>query len=123
MQKLIFLRNGQRDAEHLYKIPHLEMYYPDGEFQLLGFNEFKKRKLANFKDVKYDVYWVSTIPTILNLYNDNNEPYWWNEKESKWEIYFIEDDKLKDIQEYTDKEIRKAHNIEKMYLVGVFDDE
>ena len=50
--------------------------------------------------------------------------YGWNEEENHTDIYlYVEElDKYVRIDELTDKDIRYAHNIEKMYLSGVFDE-
>ena len=48
--------------------------------------------------------------------------YGWNEETNSPEIYIKQKDgSLKNISELTQREIRQAHNIEKMYMAGEFD--
>ena len=122
MKKLIFLRNGEKDAEKLMKYDDLICYYIDGEIQLLGFRNFED-KISQKEDILENLYTVTTYPCLLSLMGNDGNPMWWNENEHKWEIYFVEKGKLKNIQEYTDRELRMAHNIEKLYLSGGLDNE
>lgn len=121
MKKLIFLRNGEKDAEKLMKYDDLICYYIDGEIQLLGFRNFED-KISQKEDILENLYTVTTYPCLLSLMGNDGNPMWWNENEHKWEIYFVEKGILRNVQEYTDKELRIAHNIEHLYLRGGLDD-
>ena len=60
-------------------------------------------------------------PALLNAKNEHSDPIWW--QNNKWEIYFVVKDELVNIQEFTDKELRMAHNIENLYLNGGLDND
>jgi len=110
MKKLIFLRDGC-DVK-LSIAAQVSVLSLDIEIGALGY----KKAVENAKKSNYDWY-ITTYPTILRSID------WWNEEEQKFEIYIpTKKGKLKNIQEFTDKEIRHAHNIENMFLGGVFDD-
>lgn len=100
---------------------NLSSHFIDIEFNSIGYNEVLNR-LNNSTEFNLYDYIVTTYLSILSAHDEKSDPIWWNEEEHKWEIYFIENGKLKNIQEYTDKELRQAHNIEKLYLTGGLDD-
>jgi hypothetical protein len=66
-----------------------------------------------------DAVVLTNLPYLLS--ND----YAWNEAEGKSEIYLYSvingDAKFRNISELTNREIRHAHNVEKMYRSGAFD--
>lgn len=82
------------------------------EFDAYYHHELSKAVLAQIRDSG-----IQTIVTTHNtsvMSNDLLRP----------DCYFIlEDNKMKSIAESTNKELRKAHNIEKMYRAGAFNDE
>lgn len=123
MKKLIFLRNGIL-GDNYFKVKdnlNLSSHFIDIEFNSIGYNEVLNR-LNNSTEFNLYDYIVTTYPSILSAHDEKSDPIWWNKEKHKWEIYFIENGKLKNIQEYTDKELRQAHNIEKLYLTGGLDD-
>lgn len=108
MKKLIFLRDGAINRLCLELAP----YNIDIDIECLGY----KKALKFFQHIE-NGWFASTCPTILHSID------WWNEEEQRFEIYIpTKKGKLKNIQEFTDRELRRAHNIEKMFLAGVFDD-
>lgn len=120
MRKLIFLRNGNNEYNELYKnkFPVNELVDLDSIIQVFGF----KHLVNNFpKDYKF---FITTYPAVLsiNVVDEKYNSIWWNEEEHKWEIYFVENGKLKPINEYTNRELRQAHNIENLYLNGGLDE-
>lgn len=128
MKKLIFLRNGilGDDWFHTKENLNLSSYYIDVSINTDGYKSIvDKLGLASVIMSEYSRwdYIVTTYPCLMSAHNHKNDPLWWNEDEHKWEIYFVEKGELKNIQEYTDKELRMAHNIEKLYLSGGLDNE
>lgn len=120
-KKLIFLRNGIEDFKSLNFGLEPYCYCIDNFINAYGYN--KTIDMLNNDNFIYRTDYVMTsCPTILDARNDESDNIWWNEEEHKFEIFFVEDGKLKNISEYTTRELRKAHNIEKLYLNGGLDD-
>lgn len=119
MQKLIFLRNGML-IDYYDNLIECEEYKNnthtiiDSDICTLGFKEIERR-LKETDEYNQFEYLITTCPALL----DNDR--WWNDETSRWEIYFVENKELKSIHEYTDKWLRQAHNIEKLYLNGGLD--
>ena len=123
MKKLIFLRNGCFDYFELIrdKKPN-NSYDLDLDIKGLGYKKVEERLGNNFESYEQYEYFYTTCPSLLSAHDYKADPLWWNENEHKWEIYFVEKGKLKNIQEYTDRELRIVHNIEHLYLRGGLDD-
>lgn len=119
-KKLIFLRKGNSEFQHLTKL-NCEIAYQiiDVDKQMFKYGYNNALEIIRKIECKW---FITTCPTVLSATDEHNNHLWWNEKKQTWDIYFVENGKLKRIQEFTDKELRKAHNIEKMYLNGVLDD-
>ena len=138
-KKLIFLRNGQQDFNVVYK--YIPSNYKE-PWDILNGN-YELRPELGLEGMPYDIdecirekgyvnaveylhgmlnnIYTTTCPAILSAHDENFDPMWWNEEEHKWEIYFIEDYMLKNISEFTTRELRAAHNIERLYLNGGLD--
>lgn len=102
------MRDGAIDRLWLKIAP----YNIDSDIECFGY----KNALKLFRDIEND-WFATTCPTILYSID------WWNEEEQKFEIYIpTKKGKLKNIQEFTNRELRQAHNVEKMFLGGEFDD-
>lgn len=73
--------------------------------------------MVNHNEIAYD-----NVAILSNSLVALSHEYGWNEREGHTDIYIWRFDlnKYVRIDELTDKEIRKAHNIEKMYRAGVF---
>ena len=80
-------------------------------------NREKLGALANLEQHGSPVYVLTN--SLLAL----SHTYGWDEEENHTNIYlWVEDlDKYVRIDDLTDKDIRQAHNIEKMYIAGAFD--
>lgn len=115
MKKLIFLRYGRDDVHKLMDFfgtpPILPVADIDIYIQQFGYN----KTINAIIDYKNEGFYITTYPSILH-----NE-FWWNKEKGFWEIYFVENNKIKNISEYTDRELKQSHNIEKLYLAGDFD--
>ena len=106
----------------------MKIYFEDGEISnytplvdgiiidaRYGFyDNYRRLKLIDdSKDSDAVVYTNS----LVALDND----WCWNEKEHRPELYFRDIAGVwKNCTELTDKEIRRAHNLEKMYIAGSF---
>ena len=111
MKKLIFLRDGEKSRKLLDYVRANYTYSAEWYIHQYGYEE----AINKIKELDHE--WLMTeTPTVLRSID------WWNEDEQKFEIYIPTETGLKNIQEFTDKEIRHAHNIENMFLGGVFDD-
>ena len=66
---------------------------------------------------------VDKVVVFTNSLIALDHRYGWNHKENHTDIYIWVDEleEFKRIDSLTDKEIRYAHHIEKMYLAGVFE--
>ena len=114
MKKLIFLKDGEKSRKLLklfYVCPN-RTHSAEWYIHQYGYEE----AINEIKELDHE--WIMTeTPTVLRSID------WWNEDEQKFEIYIpTEKGKLKNIQEFTDKVIRHTHNIENLFLGGVFDD-
>lgn len=68
---------------------------------------------------------ASKFSIITNdLFVWGNDIAWWNDKENKCQAYILKEVNGKwteiNIQDLTEKELRKPHNIVKMYTAGAF---
>lgn len=115
-----------------------KLYFYDGEldFDKLCINNILNNNMINFLilDGKFGhnanvksfrefqkSFWDTNnciILTNMTFFLDN---IFWNEEEDKPEIYILKSEKWYNITDLTDKKIRKVHNIEKLYLSGLFD--
>ena len=107
----------------------MKIYFEDGELHRPNNIDFKYKyivdagsgysnndallRVIKFTDNDASVYTNSLVAL------DNG--FAWNEELKVPEIYLVRDDKFIRIDELTEKELRKAHNIMKMYMAGVFD--
>lgn len=118
VRKLIFMKHGMLyDYNNFLKTKeYKECTHTcvDVDIQGFGFKELLKRIENNAVEYNVD-YLLTTCPTLLR------SDLWWNEEKGEWEVYFIEKDKIVPISEYTDKWLRKAHNLELVYLNGGLD--
>lgn len=112
-KKLIFIRYGVC----IENFSNFSYPFIDNEILSWGYNKAIKDIIESKTE-----WYITACPTVLSATYDDNEPIWWDDTERTWNIYFIEKGKLRRIQEYTDKELRKAHNICKVYLNGILDD-
>ena len=115
MKKLIFLRDGEEKLNYVWLYDTINTW--DTYNLDIWINEHGYKKAVDFAE-KFNCKWfLTTCPTMLHSIN------WWNEEEQKFEIYIpTKKGKLKNIQEFTDRELRQAHNVEKLFLGGEFDD-
>jgi hypothetical protein len=106
MIKLYFV-----DGEITAKISRI-LYGQDSIYLtgLYGYSE----TLNQLKELTYVKIIISNLPYLLNLF--------WSEESQRHEVYIWQEDlnDFKHISELTNKEIRKEHNIEKMFRNGAF---
>lgn len=123
MKKLIFLRNGCFDYFELIgnKKPN-NSYDLDLDIKALGYKKVQERIRNNFETYEQYEYFYTTCPTVLNMHDCKADSIWWDKDKNFWQIFFVEEGKPRNIQEYTDRELRMAHNIEHLYLRGGLDD-
>lgn len=109
MKKLMFLPYGKKEktVENIERILHIRPF-------LLELSNGYEQDVEFINNTEIELF-VTAVPTFLNL-----SDVWWNEKELKFEIYFYSNGKIKNIQELTEKWIRQAHNIERMFLNDAF---
>ena len=113
MKKLIFYRDGANICVIMNNTDDERgIYNLNFDINRYGY----KNAIKRFKNID-SLWFATTCPTILYSID------WRNEEEQKFEIYIpTKKGKLKNIQEFTDRELRQAHNIEKLFLGGEFDD-
>jgi hypothetical protein len=72
---------------------------------------------------EYKEHPVENTSLLSNSILALSHEYGWNEAENHTDIYIYSEkaDKYIRIDKLTDKEIRRAHNIGKMYIAGTFD--
>lgn len=109
MKKLIFLPYGK----HENTVDNIERILGIRPF-LLELSNGYEEDIEFVSNTKIELF-VTAVPTFLNL-----SDVWWNEKELRFEIYFYSNGKIKNIHELTEKWIRQAHNIERMFLNDAF---
>lgn len=61
----------------------------------------------------------SIITNDLHIFGDSRAN--WNDEENHTQAYIVVNDEPKRIDTLTKKEIRKPHNIERMYIAGAFE--
>ena len=107
----------------------MKIYFEDGELHRPNSINFTYGYLI---DAKYGYTMnVSLLRTIKRLHNDAtvytnslialSNDFAWNEELGVSEIYLNRNGEFIRIDKLTDKELRKAHNILKMYIAGKFD--
>lgn len=113
-RKLIFIRKGKEERELLRKLLKTYIFDIDIEVMRVGY----KQAIENIKNSSYTLFKTAN-PCVLSEYDAKRRPLWWSEH--TWKIYFIEQDKCHSIQEYTEKLLREAHDIEQIYLNDGFE--
>ena len=112
MKKLIFLRDGVGYRLYMEQMDIFNIHNLDIDIGTFGY-----KKAVEMAQKENDGFFSTLCPTILQSID------WWNDEERKFEIYIPnKKGKLKNIQEFTNRELRRAHNVEKMFLGGEFDD-
>ena len=106
----------------------MKIYFEDGELKRPNSINFRYRYLV---DAKYGYTSnAALLNCIKNLDNDAsvytnsvialNNDFAWNDALKVSEIYLIKEDEFIRIDNLTDKELRRPHNIMKMYMAGAF---
>ena len=121
MKKLIFCPHGiYRDVyDILDEKPFNDI---SNDFYFASCGSGYENELEDIKELKDGAIVVTAIPTFLC-----HEDLWYDHEKCKWEVYMVvwkgkkkKKPTLVNIHDLTDKEIRLAHNIEKLYLSGGF---
>ena len=126
MKKLIFIRNGKEELDQLYirtvddevVNPELDigdyLYDIDRDIRRKG---FKKTWQDGIIASQLNEWYVTSYPEVLNW-----NFLWFDDKTQRYQIYFIEKDKLVWIHDIYEA-IRPINNVAKMYLSNLLGEE
>jgi len=89
----------------------------DIDYWLKGFS--LKSIVNMMKSIKTEDHVLFTRDKIYLL--DIASEYFYDEDTKRFEVYLIRNNRLINIHDTTEKEIRKEHNLYKMYCNGAFD--
>ena len=106
----------------------MKIYFEDGALFRPHSIDFRYRYIVEagygytdnvdwLEDIRRIDYY-STVYTNSIIALDNK--FAWNDELKVPEIYLVKDGEFVRIDKLTDKELRKEHNIMKMYMAGVF---
>ena len=108
----------------------MKIYFEDGKLERPNSIDFKYNYII-------DAGWgfthnISMLDFIMSTYSSAsiytnslvalNNRYAWNKELGVPEIYLWKNDKFIRIDQLTNRELREAHNLEKMYISGEFND-
>ena len=109
----------------------MKIYFYDGE---LPYEPMSRENIIITIDAKYG---HKACVRLVNLYRGRNDvsvltnytyllnSFGWNEQENKWDVWIWQEKSMqwKNVQDLTDRELRQAHNLERLYRAGEFDEE
>lgn len=109
MKKIIFLINPQEERKIIYKINcgdydvNKELGIGDYLVDLDDDIALGKGYKETIKNIPKELneWYLTAIPSVLNEKDKKGRALWYDYDKKEWQIYFIDNGKLKNIVEYT----------------------
>ena len=91
-------------------------------YEIIDATQGVTQNLTRIKEIQNYPFAERVITNSILLLNND---YGWNDESSTCEVYIYDhcSKEFINVQNLTDKEIRKAHNLAKMYVAGSFNSE
>lgn len=106
----------------------MRIYFEDGKLERANSIDFRYHYMVDagwgFTQNESMLEFIKLTDNNAFVYTNSlialNNKFAWNEELGVPDIYMFRDDKFVRIDKLTDRELRIAHNIEKMYVNGEF---